>query len=99
MFCLRENKRPLEDGLRVEGEALRGPIAGDVVLTQGFGDIRFDDGRVITDSFFASFSNERMGVINFLNRRACKSGVFGKLTLQNRFAKIDICQDAVERIL
>ena len=93
-----QNERALQHRLRVQGEALCGPIAFDFVLfARGF-DIGFECGGVAE---YAGLAGGADGVVRrerLLHHRAGKAGELCGPAFDERGAEIDVSEHPAERI-
>ena len=60
-------------------------------------DVGFERLGVAADVPCASGAYIRMGLVGFLDDRAGKAGEIWQLARQDRFAKLDVCNEATER--
>lgn len=93
--CFRENGSTLNHGLRIQGETLRRPIAGNSGRAHCSVDVGFERRGVIADRFLAGVANRGLSFENFLNRRPGKARVVRQIADEQHLAKVDIGEDTV----
>ena len=95
---LREHKGALNHRLGVEREAARGPSPGDAIFAPRRGDVGLQRCGVPKDGFAAGIADGRMRLVDFLHRGAGEAGELARLAADQRLAKIDVGEQAVQRI-
>ena len=95
---LGENERALEDSLGIERRAFGRPRGVGGVARLGLGDIGAEPLGVLADVAVAGGANGGMGVVGLLHHRAEEAGELRQLALKDRFAEVDIAEDAVARV-
>ena len=95
---LRQDERALHSGLRVERQALSGPLRMHAALSHGFFYVWYKDVRVRGDAAVAGLAQGRMRFVDLLHHRSRQAGEVRQITLQQCFAESYVGQQTVERL-
>lgn len=98
LLRLSQNERALQHALRVQSKAGSGPRGLQFVFLNCLRDIRLECRCVIADAEVAGLANERRRLVRFLHHGAHQAGEFGQFAVQQRFAEVDVGEDALQRI-
>lgn len=98
LLRFRQYERALEDTLRVERQTGSGPRRMNVVFLDRFGNVGLERLSVTADAEVAGFANRGKRVVCLLHHGAHQASEFGQFAVQQRFAEINVGQDALERI-
>jgi hypothetical protein len=96
---LGQDKGALKYSLSVERETRGAPVGFEAITLQSLGDVGLDLRRVGASRTVDGRADLRVGLIGFLHHRADQAGELENRPGENRFAKIDVAEHSVERIV
>jgi len=98
MLRLGEDERSLDDGLSVKGEAFRGPAGVKAACGDGSGNVGLHLAGMGADVAIAGLADSGMSLVSLLDHGAQQAGELGKLAEENCLAKVDVAEQAVDRV-
>src|ERR1700730_4869625 len=97
-FRLGKDEATLDNRLDMEREAFRRPLAVHAEFPHRRANVGFERLCMTGNVPFAGRTHVRMGAVGFLNDGARKAGEVGEIARQYRLAKIDVCDEPLERV-